>query len=235
MQLNEMLRGADPNAVTADVTRKAIESVVDEELLVQEAEAQKFDRDPGTVAAIEHARRQILAQTYAARRILPRVPVQQSEEQKYYRDNPALFERRRIYQLTVYTVKSADATDVVKKQLNDTVGVDAPRSVLDKHGIRYQVQQISTAAEDLPIDKLTQFANAKPGDVLIADKPPGQILLISMVGSEEKPISFESARQMITAYLTKSRNAKALEEHLKSQRAIAKIDYVGDFAKAANK
>ena len=230
MQLNQALQGMNPDSLTPEIKKKAIDSVIDEELLVQESQSQKFDRDPGTVAAIEHARRQVLAQTFAARRVLPRLPVQQTEEEKYYRKNPALFEQRKLYKLTVYTIKDSDLTAATRAELGKLNDSNEVRNTLDKRGTKYLVQQLTSPAEDLPIDKLSQFAAAKPGDLLIAWRPPSQTLLITMMGWEEQPMSFETARPVISAYLTKSRNTQVLEEHLKSQRAIATISYVGDFA-----
>jgi EpsD family peptidyl-prolyl cis-trans isomerase len=231
MQLNQTLQALNPQALTPDVTRHALNSLIDEELLVQEAQKAHLDRDPVTVAAFEHARRQILAQTFAERRIFPRVQISLPEQEKYYKDHPPLFEHRKLYRLTVYTIKSSEMTDLMKTDLNAAESSDQVRDVLNKHGIKYEVQLVNSPAEDLPLEKLAQFANAKVGDVLLAQQPDSKLLLISIAGLEDKPLSFDRAKPMIAAYLTKERNSQAIQDHLKTQRSGASITYVGEFSK----
>jgi peptidyl-prolyl cis-trans isomerase C len=229
-QLNQALDSADPEALTAEVTRHAIDSLVDEELLVQEALKNKLDRDPATVAALERARRQILAEAYAERMVYPRSPVRLAEEEKYYKDHPGLFENRRVYRLATYTIPQAQMNDILRSDLNATHSADQVRQVLEKHGIRYETQQMNAPAEDLPIDKVAEFAAASVGDLMIADQGEDKVLLISIVDVEPKPLAFEAAKAAIDQYLTKQRNNEAIQEHLKMDKAAADISYVGEFA-----
>jgi peptidyl-prolyl cis-trans isomerase C len=229
-QLNQALDSVDSAALTPDVTRRTLDSLVDEELLVQEALKNKLDRDPATVAALEHARRQILAEAYAERMVYPRSPVQLSDEEKYYKEHPGLFENRRVYRLTMYSVPQGQMNDILRSDLNATHSADQVRQVLEKHGIRYETQQMTAPAEDLPIDKVAQFAAASVGDLMIADQDGGKVLLISIVDTEPKPLAFEAAKTAIDQYLTKQRNNEAIQEHLKMDKATADISYVGEFA-----
>jgi EpsD family peptidyl-prolyl cis-trans isomerase len=183
------------------------------------------------VAALEHARRQILAQTFAERQIFPRTQVSLTEQEKYYKAHPALFEERKVYRLTVYTIHTPDLTDLLNTDLNATHSADQVRDVLNKHGIRYEVQLVNAPAEDLPLEKINQFASAKVGDLLTASQPGNKVLLISVVSLEDKPLTFERAKPMITAYLVKERNTQAIEDHLKLQRTGARISYLGEFSK----
>jgi EpsD family peptidyl-prolyl cis-trans isomerase len=229
-QLNQVLDAINPETLTPEVTRRAIDSLVDEELLVQSALHNNLDRDPGTVAAFERARRQILAEAYAERMLYPKTPVSLAEEESYFKHNPALFENRRVYQLTVYTVKESDMSDLLKADLNSTHSADQVRDVLQRHQIKYETQHLNSPAEDLPLDKVRQFAAASVGDLLIANQRDGTDMLICLVALEEKPLSFEAAKASIDQYLTNKRNNEAIQEHLKMEKAAAKIAYVGQFA-----
>ena len=229
-QLNEALDTINPDGLTAEVTRRAIDSLVDEELLVQEAVKNRLDRDPATVAALEHARRQILAEAYAERMVYPRAPLLLADEEKYYREHPALFENRKVYRLTIYAVPQSDMNDLLKADLDASRSAEQVRQVLEKHDIRYETQHVNAPAEDLPIDKVAQFAAASAGDLMIADRGDGKTLLISIVEAEPRPLAFEAAKPAIDRYLTKQRNNEAIEEHLKMDKSAAKIAYVGDFA-----
>ena len=231
MQLNQKLQALNPPSLTPEITRHALNSLIDEELLVQEAQKARMDRDPATVAAFEHAHRQILAQTYAERRIFPRTRVSLTEEEKYYKENPPLFEHRKVYHLTVYTIRNSDMTDLMRADMGNAASSDQVREVLNKHGIKYEVQVVNSPAEDLPMEKLAQFANAGVGDLLMAQQAEGKLLLISIVDVEDRPLTFERAKPMIAAYLTKERNTHAIEDHLKNQRSGASITYLGEFAR----
>jgi peptidyl-prolyl cis-trans isomerase C len=232
-QLNQALNDVDPETLTPDVTRHAIDSLVDEELLVQSAVRNRLDRDPETVAALEHARRQILAETYAERVLYPKVPVSLAEEEKYYKENPWLFENRKVYQLTVYTLRPTEMSDLLKADLDQTHAADQVRDVLEKHQIKYEAEHLTSPAEDLPLKKVQQFSEAAVGDLLIANERDGRSLLICVVGIEPKPLSFEASKASIDQFLTKKRNTEAIEEHLRGQKAQAKISYVGQFAQYA--
>ncbi len=229
-QLNQALDTVDPEALTPEVTRHAIDSLVDEELLVQEALKNKLDRDPATVAALERARRQILAEAYAERMVYPHASMLLSEEERYYKDHPGLFENRRVYRLTMYTVPQAQMNDILRSDLDATHSADQVRQVLEKHGIRYETQQMNAPAEDLPLGKVAEFAAAGVGDLMIAEQDDGKVLLISILDVEPKPLAFEAAKASIDQYLTKQRNNEAIREHLKMDKAAADISYVGEFA-----
>ncbi len=232
-QLNQSLDTLGPETLTPAVTKRAIDSLVDEELLVQAALQNKIDRDPATVAAIEHARRQILAEAYAERVLYPKAPVTLADEEKYYKENPGLFENRRFYRLTVYAIRQSDMSDLLNADLNNTHSADQVREVLEKHQIKYETQHLGSPAEDLPLEKVPQFAAANVGDLLIGNRADGQVLLISVTGMEPQPLSFESAKPAIDQYLTKKRNNDAIQEHLRMEKSTARITYIGQFAQYA--
>jgi peptidyl-prolyl cis-trans isomerase C len=229
-QLNETLQSTTTGPVTPEVTRQAITKLVNEELLVQDALKDKLDRDPHTVQAFEHARRQILAQLYAQRMLFPRTPVALSEEEAYYKANPGLFERRRLYHLTVFTIQSADLNESLGHELDNAHSSEGVRDILEKREIRFETQQLNSTAEELPMDKLAQFTRADPGDLLEAREKNGTILLVSVGAVEDKPLSFERAKPIIERYLTNTRNNQAIEDHLKRAKATTKISYMGRFA-----
>jgi EpsD family peptidyl-prolyl cis-trans isomerase len=232
-QLNQALNVIDPDTLTPDVTRRAISSLVDEELLVQSAVESRLDRDPATVAAMERARRQVLAAAYAERVLYPKSPVTLADEEKYFKQNPGLFERRKLYRLTVYTVQPSDMSDLLKADLDTVHSAEQVRDTLEKHQIKYETQHLNTPAEDLPLGKIKEFSEASVGDLLIANGSDGRILLISIVALEDRPLSFEAAKPAIDAFLIKTRNTEAINEHLKAEKKAASISYVGQFAQYA--
>ena len=96
--------------------------------------------------------------------------VSMGEMEEYYRSNPALFERRRLYRLTAFTIQNSDMNDRLSADLDNAHSEDAVRGVLQKHEIKFTTQQINSAAEELPLDKVEAFSKAKVGDLIVAEQ-----------------------------------------------------------------
>jgi EpsD family peptidyl-prolyl cis-trans isomerase len=232
LQLNQALQANGAEA-TPENTRLAIASLIDEELLVQQAVKSSLERDPAVVQAIEHARRRVLVEAYTERMVFPKQDVPLAEMEEYYRSNPALFEHRRIYRLTAFTIVSTDMNDRLSADLDAAHSEDAVRGVLERHEIKFTTQPINSAAEELPLDKLDAFAKAKAGDLIVAEQRDGSILLMSVAGVEDRPLTFEHAKPMIAQYLTAVRNTKAADTYLKGLKETAKISYAPRFSQEA--
>lgn len=229
LQLSQTLQaaGAEENPQT---TRKALAELIDEELLVQQATKNQVDRDPAIVQAMEHERRHLLAQAYAQRMVYPKTTVSLGEMEEYYRAHPALFANRRLYRLTVFAVQDSDMSGLLAADLENTHSEDEVRAALQRHEIKFETQPVSSSAEELPLDKVDEFAKAKAGDLLIGGQTDGKTLLMSVVAVEERPLSFEHAKPMITQYLTTVRNAQAADAYLKKLKETAKIAYAPTYA-----
>jgi peptidyl-prolyl cis-trans isomerase C len=229
MQLNQALQasGAEENPQS---TRKALTSLIDEELLVQQATKNQLDRDPVIMLAMEQARRHLLAQAYAERMVYPKTTVSLGEMEEYYRAHPALFANRRLYRLTVFAIRDSDMSSLLAADLDNARSEDDVRAALQRHEIKFETQPLSASAEELPLDKVDEFAKAKAGDLLIGGQADGKTLLMSVAAVEQRPLSFEHAKPMITQYLTTVRNALAADAYLKKLKETAKIAYAPRYA-----
>jgi peptidyl-prolyl cis-trans isomerase C len=229
LQLSQAVQaaGAEDNP---QAKRRALASLIDEELLVQQATKDQLDRDPVVVQAMEQARRHLLAQAYAERRVYPKTTVSLHEMEEYYRAHPALFAKRRLYRLTVFAVRDSDMSNLLAADLEKAHSEDDVRAALQRHEIKFETQPVSSAAEELPLDRVDEFAKARAGDLLIGGQTDGKTLLMSVVAVEERPLSFEHAKAMITQYLTTVRNAQAADAYLKKLKETAKIAYAPRYA-----
>jgi EpsD family peptidyl-prolyl cis-trans isomerase len=229
LQLSQALQasGGEDNPQT---TRKALASLIDEELLVQQATKSQLDRDPAIMQAMEQARRHLLAQAYAERMVYPKTTFSPGEMEEYYRAHPALFANRRLYRLTVFAVQDSDMSSLLAADLENAHSEDDVRAALQRHEIKFETQPLSCSAEELPMNKVDEFAKAKAGDLLIGGQTGGKTLLMSVVAIEQRPLSFEHARPMITQYLTTVRNAQAADAYLKKLKETAKIAYAPKYA-----
>jgi peptidyl-prolyl cis-trans isomerase C len=232
-QLSEALGARGAETPSADVTREAVDSLIDEQLLVKAALDNKLDRDPAVVQALEHVRRQVLARAYLERLVFPRETISAAEQIEYYKQHPALFEKRKMFQVMVYTVKSPELPAAVRTELNGAHTVDDVAKVLTAHNVPYESQSLTRGAEQLPLADLPKFEVAKVGDVVALQGSMGRVPLMLITGIQDSPISVDRAQPIIQQYLVNTRNSRAIEEHLKQARATAKIAYFDSVTTAA--
>jgi EpsD family peptidyl-prolyl cis-trans isomerase len=227
-QLRQALYTAGAGNVSPATTRQAIDSLVNQELLVQRALETKLDRDPAVVHALESARRQVLARAYAERNIFPKDEISNSEKQQYFRANPALFEQRKVYRVTAFSIQMEDLNQALRNELEQAHSQEQVRGVLSRHEVPFEASQVSLAAEDLPMDMLPQFSKATPGDVLVMPRSDGGASLLSLMSVTDSPLDFAQASGRIGQYLTATRNQQTIEDYLKKAKATAKISISGD-------
>lgn len=234
-QLNRLLQTTGVPEVTPALKRKALESLADEELLVQAALKQKIDRDPAFVQALEQSRRRLLAQFFAERSVYPKSVISADEIAQYYRSEPLLFSDRRKFLVTTFLANKDDITSQVDAELEHVSSVEQVRGVLDQHAIKYVTQLASVVPEQVPLSQLSQFTKAAVGDLFINEQNGGKVLLMSVTAIEKDvPLTLERARPMIEGYLRNSRNKLATEEYLRQAKASASISYMlGDEKEAA--
>lgn len=209
-------------------TNTLVESLIDEELFVQQALASNLDRDPTIVQQIEHARRQILARAYAGRSVLPHGEISADAIREYYRSNPALFAQRRIYRTWTFSIARTQLTQALRNALDHAHSASEVRQLLERRRIAFEAVETTRPAEEIPIDILAQFAQATVADVLIAAPPQEtHALLICIVDMKDSPLDFAHARPQITQRLTDIRNREAVARYLQHARSQARISYTG--------
>ena len=210
---------------------QVLKSMVDEQLLVQKAVADKLDRDPQVVQALDAARRQILAQSLLQRLIAGQTKPSDAEIVDYYGKNPALFSDRRIYRLEEVNVQVTPASlATVKAQLQKTTNLGDFGLWLKEQKIPARGGQVTKAAEQLPLELLPHLEKMKSGQTFIFTSP-GTLTIVALIGSESHPLTQEQARPMIERFLANAKKREVADAELKKLKASAKIEYLGDYAK----
>ena len=74
---------------------RAVEALVNEEVLVQSAEKAHMEREAAVAQAIEAWRRRGLAHAFAERDFYPKPDIFSNEAREFYSSNPILFEKRK--------------------------------------------------------------------------------------------------------------------------------------------
>ena len=217
---------------TDAVSKQILERLIEQQLVVQKAEATKLDRDPRVQQLVEAARREVLARVYLEK-VGEAAPKPSPEDiAKYYADKPELFRDRRIFNLQELNIESrpeqfAELRDKLgaAKDLNEFV------EYIKAQGLRYNANQAVRAAEQLPLASLEAISRMKDGQAMITAAPTGAVVVF-MAGSRAQPVAQDQARPAIEQFLLSERRRKLAEDDIKALRTAAKIEYLGSFGPA---
>jgi EpsD family peptidyl-prolyl cis-trans isomerase len=236
-QVNEQLARL-PSGVTPDkmepATRQILSSLVNQQLLVQQALERKLDRDPQILGALEAARLNILAQAYVQRVIAPQAKPTEQEVKKYYADNPALFAERKVYRLQELSIEAnADQEKAIEGAAAGFKSLKQLADYLRDKKIPFAADSGVRTAEQLPLTHLAQIAQLKTGEVLVFPTNANRASAIEVLAAESQPVDDKKAAPVIEQYLANHKQEELARTELKRLRDAAKVEYVGDFAKYA--
>ncbi len=94
--------------------RPLLRQMVQEELLLQAAEAEKLEADPGVATRLDQARRGVLINEIIGRKILAAAKVGDDEVQQYYEANRARFAGERVAASHIMVRSEAEAQQVLE-------------------------------------------------------------------------------------------------------------------------
>jgi EpsD family peptidyl-prolyl cis-trans isomerase len=231
-QLNDLLARV-PNVTNENanqVKHEILDKLIDQQLAVEQAEANKLDRNPNVMRAIEAAKRDVLARAYYEQIASALMAAPANEARKYYADHPELFSARRIYSLQELQIGPA-ALPTVQESLSRNQSFQEIVSTLDAKKLKYTASAGVRAAEQIPLTAVAKLHSMKDGQTGIVDSQEGP-MVVHIVASQSQPVSEEQALPKIQAFLTNQRRGEAVEQNIKSIRGKAKIERLGEFAQA---
>jgi EpsD family peptidyl-prolyl cis-trans isomerase len=228
-QINAVLaqqRGLRPEQAD-DAARRALERLVDQELAVQKAAELKIDRNPRVVQQLEAARREIVNSAYREKLGEGAAKPTAGEIKAYYDQHPALFSRRKVYQVNEVVIQAdAGQLDALRAKLAAAKSLDEFVAYLKGGGFKFTANQAVRAAEQVPLGLLPQLAEMKDGGSLFNVSPDGA-LVIHLAASRAQPVDLERASPAIEQFLLNDRKRKIVADDLKALRAASKIEYLG--------
>jgi EpsD family peptidyl-prolyl cis-trans isomerase len=235
-QINQILQrqqGVTPDQTDA-ASQRILEGLIDQQLAVAKAEEQKLDRDPQIVQTLDAARRNILARAYLERTANAVAAAPTPEEiRKYYDEKPALFSQRKVYALQEFTVAGKpEEYQPLVQALQATKSPQEFAEVMKTSGMKFTANQVTQAAENLPMALIDQLAKVSDGQALYITAKDG-FKAVLVVASREQAVNFEQAKPVIEQYLLTERRREAAQKEIKTLREAAKIEYLGKFADKA--
>ena len=221
-----------PEVVPA-ASKRILEGLIDQELAIQQAVEMKLDRDPKVVAAVEAARRDIVARAFADRVAESAAKPTDEEVKAYYSAKPALFAQRRIYSLNEFAVEvPADQREAMAAKLQTAKGPAELASVLQAANIKFANRAVTQAPENMPMALVDKVASLGEGQSLSMATPAG-LMLVFVTAARPAPVSEQAAKPAIEQFLLNDRKRKLVGDELKRLRDAAKIEYKGQFATAS--
>jgi EpsD family peptidyl-prolyl cis-trans isomerase len=232
-QINQVLerqQGLRPEQADA-AGRNILEGLIDQQLAVAKAEDQKLDRDPQVMQLLEATRRNILARAYIERSAASGAGTPGGDEiRKYFDEKPALFSQRKLYALQEFTVPATpEQTKAAIEALKKAHTAAQYAEILKASGLKFSTQQVTQAAEGLPLTIVDQLAKVNDGESLFITAKDG-FKAILVIASRPQPVTFDQAKPAIEQFLTAERRRQFAQKELKAMRDAAKIEYLGKFA-----
>ena len=182
--------------------RQVLESLIDQELAVQQATEAKLERTPNVMQAIESARREILARAFIEQKVSKEGKPSAEEVKKFYGEHPELFANRKIYRLEeVAFAASPEIIAGVKAQFNSGKSVADVVTGLKAKGIEVSGGVSVKAAEQLALELLPRLAQAKDGQVQMIENQ-GRAAIISVLASKSDPMDETKARPFIENFIS---------------------------------
>ena len=198
-QINAVLQrtGAIPPEQVKRASGEVLERLIDQELFVQQATQKKLDRSVAAVQAVEAAKREIYARAYLEQITAQATKPDAAAIAAFYNENPALFAKRRVYNLQELSVQIAgDRIPALMQKISDAKNVTEIANWLRAEKIPFNANAGVKAAEQLPLELVPRFAAAKDGQIVLA-QVPGGMLISYIVESREQPMDEKAAAPLI--------------------------------------
>jgi len=212
-----------------EASRKILEQLIDEQLIVERAEKVKMDLEPAAQQALDAARREVLARAYVEQAALSVPSPTEAAMHAYYDDNPPLFAQRRIYTLQEYLAQVPEDKVAALRALVDagkpTTEVEA---WLKAQNAPFRGQETTHPAEQIPFASLKALAGVQDGHGLVVSSG-NQVHVTYVTTSTQAPVAFERAKPAIGQFLAVEARRKVTESNIAALRTSAVIEYAAPY------
>jgi len=225
-QVNAELGNAQlaAGANAPELQKRALEQVIDRELLAAKAVEAKLDRDPAVMLAIERNKSQVLAQAYLQSRLGAAARPSKTEIAAYIEKHPELFSQRKVYDLRYLAMPAAAMTDEVAGLVEQAKSLDDLAAALHAHNVAFTESRGYRSSADLPGPLLANLDTVMKRPVFTM-RDNNQALLASLTYVKDDPVPAAQAEQQVAQYLARTKAATVAQEEVARLRSQAKIDY----------
>lgn len=222
-------KGVSPENIS-DTKLEILNGLVEQQLAINLAIANKLDRKPEVLNAIEASRREILARA-ALDQIADELPaVSDDEVKKYYAENPALFSGRRLFTLQeIVLKKSPSDLAAIRAQVASAKSMEDVSAWLRDRKMEFSSTISIKAAEQIAPAVLLKLQTFKDGQIGLIESPDAYTIT-HLMASYAQPIGIVKGMPAAAVFLRNLRAAEAVKQARIDMRAKAKLEYFGEFA-----
>ncbi len=226
-------RGLRPEQML-EASRRVLEQLIDEQLIVEKAEKTKMDLQPQAQQAIGAASREVLARAYVEEAAQGVQAPTEAATHSYYDSNDALFAHRRIYVLQEYLAKvSEDQLPALRAVVEAGKPATDVEAWFKARGVAFRSQESTHPAEQIPLTSLKQLAAMRDGDGVMISAGD-QVHVTYVASSTLAPVGYDRAKPAISQFMAAEAKRKATEANLAALRSVAQITYSAPYQALAS-
>ena len=226
IQLNDELSRARVQADQLEQAKKQLlESMIDLQLMVAEAQQNKLDRSPNVMRAIERAKKQIIAQSYMQTTLSQIGNPSDAEINQFYEEYPGLFAQRKKYTLAFLRFPANRMNEDLQKVIQSAKTLSDVAQWLDKQQISYLRDELIRTATELSPQLNARLEKATKGEMFLMDEnATGLFIMIKNI--EADPVTLEAIKPQIVAHLLNIKRRETMQAEVSRLRAAANIEYL---------
>ncbi|MDP8567774.1 EpsD family peptidyl-prolyl cis-trans isomerase [Methylophilus aquaticus] len=223
----ELKRVQGPQSGAQDIQKKMLGSVIDRQLLVQEAIKLNLDRTPEVVQLLDIARAQIYAQAYLSRKSSTLASATKQEIQQFMAEHPAIFSDRKLF--TTSDVIFLNDTEKVNYNELQTLFTNNGelKKWLNNHQIKFETVEEHLPTEALPAKALPLASNIKQGDLLFMHDE-NRIVAREVTNVTVFPLAPEQATAMASKAINARKQQQLIMDEILRLKKLAKIEILND-------
>lgn len=233
LQLNDELQRANVTTDERDDARKnLLESLIDRQLLVEEAMLNKIDRRPDVVGAIERAKAQIIAQAYLQGVTSKVAKPSRAEINDYFRRHPEFFSKRKEFILTQLIISNKNFSNELRVFIKSAKTLEEVAGWMVKHGVQFLRGQVIRSSMDLPSKAVEKLLELPKGQLFVVSEGDNRVLNV-IAAIKDSPVTEANAAPLIEQFLDKEKVTEAEQQEIAQLRSRAKIEYLNVSSVAA--
>jgi len=226
-QLHAEMSKISPSLESAEAAKKMLASLIDRQLLVQEALKFNLDRAPEVIQAIESSKAQIYAQAYMAKKLAKLEAVSDDEVEGFVSNHPDMFKHRKLFKtIDVAFTNDGLRLDVESMERHITT-LESLETELRAKNIVYDKSNSQFLTDRLPLDILPRISHLKQGDLLFVHNDHS-IVVKSIDSILDRPLSNALAMSAARKLLTQQKKQAFIKKEIARLQQLSTIKVFND-------
>lgn len=226
LQINDELRRAGVKADQQEAaTRQLLESLINRQLITDEAMRNKIHRTPEVIQAIERAKAKIIEQAYLGSVAAKIARPSKAEINDYFQMHPEYYAERKQFDMQQLIIATRDMHSELRLAINAAKSLNEVAAWLDRHNVAYARGQLSRSSTDLPEQMVAKLKEMRKGQLFIVNQ--GESSLLNAISDvRDSPVSVVNAAPQIEQHLIGKKTREVADAKIALLRSTAKIQYL---------